>query len=248
MKSEEQYYDLCLLYLGNQMNSEERLRFEKELKSNTQLSDIFKFQSNLSSHLREESNRDIKSQFVKLEEKLANKTASKSKSTTGKVIPLWSKLSMAASIALLAGFFYFTNVNDSDSLYEQYFTAYPNELIQIERGDNDVTSLQQAFINYGDGKFEEALVQFEDIDQKDLDLYRAVCYMKMDQHHKALSILDSMDASQASEITNQISWYQALSLLKLGNEPEAKKKLLEISQSSKLFRKSSAKELLNTLN
>lgn len=245
MNAEEKYYERVHQFLGNNMSEAEATSFQNELESNSELQEIFEFEYNLIQKVRNDSNAQLKNQFINLENKLAskNKTAPKSK-----VISLLPRIAIAASIGLLVGFFFFTGGDNTSNLFDDNYSAYPNTLVQIERGSNDASDLQKAFIDYDAGNFSEALNGFENLDMVGIDLYKAICYMEIEETDKALSLLNGMTFPKHQDFYNQVHWYKALGSIKLNKMDDAKKNLEALLSSDDDYRKSSATQLLEKLN
>ncbi len=248
MSTEAKYFELITAYLKNELTKFELEAFEKELATNSALQKELAFQANLQAVWKEETALDIKSQFQTLEKELSTKQQDKpSTKPKSKVIAMRPILAIAASILLVAGFFFLQTNNSSADPFSKYFSDYPNELVSIERGESIEEQGQKAFVLYGEKKYQAALDAFSSLDLEGLDLYRAICYMHLSDYEKALSLLQNLDITNLG-YTNQKAWYSALCYMKLGDYLQAKQQLEIVKNSKDSFRKKSAVSLINELS
>jgi hypothetical protein len=242
---EEKKYILFDKYLNNELTAEEKNSFEEELSTDLNLKNEFDLYTEVEHSLGTKfENAKQEAALKETLTSLGNKYIQAKTEPKSKVIPLFKyrKLMVAASIALLIGFFVF---NPSKPSYSD-FANYPT-LQLVERSENS-TALQKAEEAFNNKNYKTAFAQFTILEEQfpkdiELQLYKGVCLVELEKYSQAETIFTTI-ISGNSAFKNTAKWYQALSLLKQ-EQFEASKAMLqtitedaeEFEQAQKLLRK-----------
>ena len=250
-------------YLKNELSETDKIAFEKRLHSDEDFKkeiEIYKaLESSLSSKFEnEEAETALRNTLTNLGSKYIkenlSQTETKTKTETGtktltktktKVIPLFNykKLLVAASIALLIGFFIFKNGNPVYSDFSNH-----NNLELIVRGDNNeaINKAQNAFNtkNYSEALKQLTILSNEFPNDIEIKLYKGISLLELNNFNEADAIFETISAGN-SAFSTKATWYKALSLLKQNKLDECKKVLKTIPESADEY--ALAKKLLKKL-
>ena len=179
---------------------------------------------------------NLGTQFIKEE------VSTKKKS---KVISLFNykKLMVAASIALLIGFFIFKNGNP---VYSDF--ANHTNLEFTVRGDNNqtITNAETAFNakNYKTAFAQLTVLEAQFPNDIEIQLYKGICLLEMDKFSQAETIFETISKGNSAFLT-KATWYKALSYLKQEHFEACKNTLKTIPESAEEY--TQAKKLLRKL-
>ncbi len=239
----EQIHD----FINENLSEVDLQLFESELEKNSALKEAvedYKLESTLKDIL---FFGQAKAELDAIEissNKVFNNDLSSNKSTNT-IRKLFPKLAIAASFFVLVGaVFLFNQPSNPQDIFIENFDAYPSELIEIVRGGNDDNSLSQAFILYESGKFQEALIAFENETIDDLDFYRAICLSGLNQYSESNNLFSTI---QSPTFSRQILWYQALNNFALNNFKDGKENLKDLVNLGPGFKFKQANQLLTEL-
>jgi len=156
-------------------------------------------------------------------------------------------IAIAAAIILLITvplFYYQYSSNTADSLFEQYYTAYPAD--PNLRGRSVYNEAMQL---YSKGEYKEASTLFESLSNDSENrnhLFLGNCYLSMNQPKKAIEQFKGGLTSTSQVLTQNNEWYLVLAYLQAGNKAEAIKQLKLIASQKHIF-KAKAEQLLDEL-
>ena len=225
-------------YLKNELTETERIAFETKLQSDADFKQEFEIykalDTSLSSKFKNEASEqelrttltNLGNQFIK-EEKLTKKKS--------KVISLFNykKLLVAASIALLIGFFIFKNGNPVYSDFSNH-----SNLELVVRGDSNETILkaQDAFNNknYKTAFAQLTVLEAEFPNDIEIQLYKGICLLELNKFSQAETIFDTISSGN-SAFSTKATWYKALSLLKQEQFDACKEVLKTIPESAEEY-------------
>jgi len=235
-------------YLNNELSKEELKSFEEELKSDSNFKEDFEIYSALESSLGSKFENeeevltlrktlsDLGSQHIKQGENTKKET---------KVISLfrYRNLMVAASIALLIGFFLF---NNGSPVYGDF--AQHNAMELVIRGDNNET-ISKAEAAFNSKNYEEALQQLTILsgnypNDSEINLYQGICQLELNNYTEAEAIFNTISKGNSALATKAI-WYKALTFLKQKKLNECKEVLKTIPESAEEYPQ--AKKLLKKL-
>lgn len=230
--------ELIEKYFENTLTKNEEVEFKKLLVEDAEFKTEFEFQKELQKAIQISERQKIKTSIQNFE-----KT---------KVIRFnFKQLYPYAAILILAFgvWFIFSSNPSPEDLYADYFEIYPNVEVSNTRGDDPFgTLLDEAFLAYDLEDYNKANSLFSSVlAQEDADyiyFYNAMCLMQLNDHEKALNLLNSTTWSEA--YLGKAMWYKALCYLKLNNITAAKQHLQSLINTHE-FRQKEAKVLLSEL-
>jgi len=234
-------------YLNNELSSFELDSFNSRLKTDSEFKEEFEIYKALESSLgasisNKENEIELRNTLSNLGSKYIKEEAPK-KNT--KVISLFNyrKLMVAASIALLIGFFLF---KDANPVYTDYSKHTTLELV-VRSGNNDLfVKAEEAF---NSKNYEEALKHLTTLSNIYLNdtevlLYKGICQLELSNYFEANAIFEKIRQGNSS-LADTATWYKALTLLKQEKFMECKQILKTIPESSDQIE--NAKKLLKKL-
>lgn len=246
MKNEQ--YILFEKYINNELEKKELELFHQQLKTNTDFKQEFEIYKDLDSSLSSTYKN-------KIEEKKLRNTLSKlgtkyvetenfvKKETKVISILRYKKLMVAASIALLIGFFLF---NNQKPVYSNY-AIHPN-LELVVRGANNPLFLkaEKAFNskNYNEALKHLTVLSNIYINDTEIKLYKGIALLELGNYNKAEGIFNTISLG-SSAFVNTALWYKALSNLKQKKYKKAKSILKTIPKSAAVYEQ--AQKLLKKL-
>jgi tetratricopeptide (TPR) repeat protein len=238
-------FSLLEKYFEETLSVSEQKIFEELLDSDDELKEEFEFQMNLKKVIQQEQKAFLKQEFQDLEKERFNKENS-SKSA-------FSFLRIAASVVLLIslGAYFFLNKDVSNqNIFEEQFTAYPNVVYPIVRGEGKENDNQYlAFLAYEGEDYQKALSLFEKSYEESnvsyLLIYKSICLLKIQEPEKAITSLQEYIAKD-QKFQDKAYWYLALSYLKVENTEQAVRCLEKVIALDN-FNQDKAKSILKQL-
>jgi tetratricopeptide (TPR) repeat protein len=210
----DQDYILFENYLLGALSKEEINAFELRLETDSKFKESFITYKELSTFLEHKFENEEASTAFQNNLKNISKTYFEKQDAPKKAIrfKIW-QYAMAASVALLIGITMFDNF--SSPVYEDF--ANYNSISLTVRGEQDAL-LKTAENAFNTKDFAKAEAAFEsllvaDKDNVELQFYRAVSSIELDNFEMAESALISISKGQ-SAYKNKAIWYLALSKLK----------------------------------
>jgi len=238
----EETYILFDKYLNNELSSIELKSFIKQLNTDVNFKEEFEIYKSLEKSLsskfeNEEATKDLKATLSNLGNQYIKKE------TKVRSLLRYRPILVAASIALLIGFFLF---NNGEPVYSDY--SNHNSLELIVRGDNteEFVKAQTAFNSQN---YEEALALLtiaskNNPENIEILLYKGICDLELNNYNSSAKIFNKISTGN-SAFSNTAKWYSALSLLKQDKIEECKQVLKTIPTSADEYSK--AKKLLKKL-
>jgi len=235
-------------YINKELSGSELISFEEKLKSDSDFKQEFEIYKALETSLvskfenEEQENAlrktlsDLGSKFIKSE----NSTKKK-----GKLISLinYKQLMVAASIALLIGFFLFNNGNP---VYSDFSSHNTLELVVRSENNEALVKAQEAFNSRNYKEALEQLTTLTNSNTKDteIELYKGICFLELNIYVEADVVFDKISGGN-SVFVNTATWYKALSMLKQEQFEACKYVLQTIPESAEEYKQ--AKKLLRKL-
>jgi len=235
-------------YLKNELTEIEKIAFEEKLQSDADFKQEFEIykalETSLSSKFKnEESEQELRKTLTNLGTQFIKEEVSTKRKS--KVISLFNykKLMVAASIALLIGFFIFKNGNP---VYSDF--ANHTNLEFTVRGDNNqtITNAETAFNakNYKTAFAQLTVLEAQFPNDIEIQLYKGICLLEMDKFSQAETIFETISRGNSAFLT-KATWYKALSYLKQEQFEACKNTLKTIPESAEEY--TQAKKLLRKL-
>lgn len=224
-------------YLKNELTEIEKTAFEEKLQSDADFKQEFEIYKALETSLsskfnNEDGEQELRKTLINLGNQFIKEETPEKKS---KVISLFNykKLLVAASIALLIGFFIFKNGNP---VYSDF--ANHTNLEFTVRGDNNqtITNAETAFNakNYKTAFAQLTVLEAEFPNDLEIQLYKAICLLELDKFSQADTIFDTISTGN-SAFSSKAAWYKALSLLKQKQFDDCKSVLQTIPESAEEY-------------
>ncbi|WP_456458453.1 tetratricopeptide repeat protein [Reichenbachiella sp.] len=209
------------------LNENESDQFDQRLNDSNSFKEEFELQKSVVNTLIKSNRRDLKEEL----------STYLGEARQTKKIRTSRLLAAAVSILILSVFAYTLTSSFSTNhleLFQAHFQVYPAP--PITRGAEDLDLNAEIFEAYRNENFTEAIKLF---DSKDLSgkgpLYKASCYLKLNETLKAISILEAASSSENKHLSQTAEWYLGLAYLK-NNELEQCEEILEkIVANKQLF-------------
>jgi hypothetical protein len=238
----EERYILFGKYLENELSAEEKINFEKQLSEDTEFASTFETFKDLNLHLENKFGNETELNAFKKNLKSISKENFKTKKSKVVAFKPWQYF-IAASVAILAGLFFFQNINPSFEDYDN-----PEMATFIERGDvNENLKLAQDAFN--SKQYKTSIPYFEGVlkvnKSPEIQYFYAVSLLEDNQFQKAETNFTELK-SGTSIYKNKATWYLALSKLKQKEYKSCKEILLTIPDDFEDY--DQVQELLNELN
>lgn len=269
MNFDDKTYNKIKAYLDDEMTNKERVNFELEIDNNEDLKNTISVLKTMPSIYNEEDwalydgdlntlketanlfkGEDIEhfSKQVRTVESNYNTKNTRKRRGFIKYIS-----SIAAAALILFSGYYFLNDNTSNlDLYNDYYNL--GDLPSFTTQSNTINILAEAENLFKTKQYAKALEQFKIAESAldstlnpNLELYIALCYLKLEQYdlaHKRLDVLlksNTLDAHKSY-------WFKALTYLKQDNKARAIETLKVLLKKKTNFNYNKAKALLNELN
>lgn len=207
----------------------------------------------------------------KLEKKAVETVAEAPQYKPLKVVFSRQKMALAASFLLLVsvGLWFLMGenspkINDSEQVFNDAFTPHDNLAYRSKRStrlvsddekiDEKLSNLQKAFVCYDGQNFNRALLFFNlpDVVQQfptdSLNLYKAICFLKVGKSDQALICLKTVENNPNSALREASEWYLALTYLKIKDVAKAKELLIAIQHREENGYAKNASKLLEKLS
>lgn len=233
-------------YLNNEFSNEEKISFEDQLKSDKDFSQEFNIYKSLivslaSKFENEGKEKELKKTLSNLGSQFIKNNNSLEKS---KVISLlnYKTLMVAASIALLIGFFLF---NNGDPVYSDFAKHSNLELVVRSENNATISKAEKAFNskNYTTAFAQLTILEEQFPNDTEIKLYKGICLLELDKFSQAQTMFNLISNGNSVFKTKAI-WYKALVYLKQDKLIECKTILetipedaQEYEQAKKLIRK-----------
>ena len=242
--------ELLYHYFSKTLTPEQQMELESLLENDTVFLEQFTFEKNLQKSVKAKKKEELKAKLQGFEKELNIK---KGNSKTN--FKIWA---IAASIALLFGFAWFSVSNTStnfDDLYASNFKTYPNTVFSITRGDTNNTIERKAFVAYESGDFNTAQNYFialkndaekRILKKEEIDFYLAMSYLNADKLERAKTIFETIIASK-NHFAGESLWYLSLINIKEKDSKSAVKNLQELINTYS-YNQEKAKILLKELD
>lgn len=248
---EEQDYILFEDCLSGNLDENATNAFETRLETDKAFEQSFSIYKDISAHLdheigNEEKTMDFRANLDSISHNYFSKlNAEQEKVETKKTFSFY-KLAIAASVALLLGFFVF-NQFSGDPSYSDF--ANYDQISLTVRGENDEL-LKEAETAFNTKNYEEAELLFNQILEQDsnnteIELYKSITLIETNQFSEADELLKAISEGN-SIYKNKAKWYLALSKLKQEDFEACNAVLKNIPEDAEDYEQ--AQKLLNKLD
>jgi tetratricopeptide (TPR) repeat protein len=219
--------DLLEKYFNQPLSLEEEGLLKQWLAEDADFAENFAFEKQLRAAIHTSERATLKNKLAMLEQQ-------------PKVVPMiqkkWWYMAAACLFAIILSTIFLFQKPDLETLYAEYYTAYPNVVAPIVRGNTtSVDSITlDAFIMYEKKEFEKASVKFEQIYKTSnapfAAFYHGICLQETQKINESIIALQKITSTDR-EFYLPSQWYIALAYIK-SNKPQKALPLLQIVAQS----------------
>ncbi|PHS67478.1 MAG: hypothetical protein COB12_03370 [Flavobacterium sp.] len=225
-------------YFQNKLSASELENFHELVKTDSTFKNEFEFQKNIKLAFRNENRASLKKEFQKIDAK--------------KKLSWASKFLAAASVALLFSigtYYYSSNSLNPQKVFAANFKPYPNVIHPVVRGNENSTTIENAFVFYENKNYNSFIETIENTNfkNKDYNFYLANAYLATGNTEKSITLLKKYVNNSKPTYKNDANWYLGLSYLQNKDTETAKMYLQKVVESSS-FLSNKAKKLLALLD
>ncbi|MFY7827650.1 MAG: tetratricopeptide repeat protein [Flectobacillus sp.] len=218
-------------FCENRLSKEENAQANQRIQSDPSFAKDVAFYLQMR-HLSEMERKErLKSLYYSLKQK-----------QKGRMIRLVS-VAAAAVVIILTGILFINQTPTPEEYARLYIKDNLSTLPTTMSDQNDV--LSQGVNCYNEGAFEKALALFKQLTSNTQALeYQGLCHLQLKQYPQALSVFGRI-AQNKELLENKGKFYEAITLLQMGQKEKAKTIFIEITESNEdIFGKQEAEELL----
>ncbi|MBN1414215.1 MAG: hypothetical protein JW973_03865 [Bacteroidales bacterium] len=251
MKNELDYSIFIERYLDGNMTQDERLWFTHELKGNPSLKKELGLRERLNEAIRETEIMDFRKQLDAVFEESGVKVENKHLQhyTRRRIAAVSSAVMIAFTGALLLLLSY-RNL-DNQKIYDKYFQPAEAGLTFRSEGNTIDNELRTAMQYYEAEKYEQALLYFEKVLQRDstrigLNLYSGISQMGVERYNDANASFHKIIDNNYILYLEQAEWYLAFCYL-MTNEFKKAKEQFTIIENRKGYYQHQARKILRRI-
>lgn len=215
-------------YLLGRMNSADRIEFEAEIASDTELKDKVRLQKLI---IDEINDRESFNRLLKNNEK-------------NKIIKLqiWKVVSIAAVFTGLLGFFILQPTRiANEKIFEEYSVTFPVRISEVKdpvRGTeyalpgmsyDDYQNANNGLAYYNNQSYQKAIQSFETIDSlrkfPELALYMSISQLKVNKTDDAINTLEYLNDLRGFKFEEAVKYYLSIAYIQSGKILKARKLL-----------------------
>lgn len=233
-------FDEIEAYLEGTLSDEMRLQIDDEIRTNPSFADSVEKHRQAHSLVQHYAISQLKNKVKRIHEEKA------------KDVPAhiqWMKIAASLLIVLLAGgYLFIRNEYRDDQLFEDSFTAYPNQFSVMGSGQKNLFT--EGLRHYDNREYDKAVESFSKVENESeyaipAQLYLGISYMALNQPEPSINALENL-IEKGTSYSDAARWYLALAYLKNGDEDKTRSLLADIVKS-KGFQAQQAERLLQKL-
>lgn len=219
--------DLLEKYFNQTLSLEEEELLKQWLAEDGDFAENFAFEKQLQAAIHASERITLKNKLAMLEQR-------------PKVVPMrqkkWWYIAAACLFAIIVSAIFLLQKPDLETLYAEYYTAYPNVVAPIVRGNNfNVDSaILDAFVMYEKNEFSKAEIKFEQIYKTSnapfAAFYQGICLQEMQKINESIIALQKITSTDR-EFYLPSKWYLALAYVKNKQPLKALPLLRTVAQS-----------------
>ncbi len=210
-------------YLSGELTGSNLVNFENELKNNSELQQELTLYNGIDEAIVQKGVIELRNNLNRIHESL-EKNVPVRKMFTNRYFLVAASVSI---LIVLSVFFFKMNNSSNTELYSMYFEPY--ESIDIIRGNStDCDRLNNPYDFYADKQYEQAVVAFDKLLEKDasdvkVNFYKGISSMELSDYEDAIKSFQTILDSDASLFVELSEWYIGLCYLETNNDELAKK-------------------------
>lgn len=245
--NKQEKYELIEAFLDDHETVEERERVEKTMKDDPTLQAEIELHRQLADVTRGEKFHELR---AALKETDTNWQMSGG-SSGGRVIKMsFMKMAIAACVVVLLGVAVWLNFSSPSAtdLFASNFEPYDMVLTQRSMGEDISVDLDEAIINYIQGNYTEAELQFQQLaiinpDQPILKMYECISALAQGRSESSIACFNGLLG--VPNLSEQARWYLGLAFLQSGDMDMARETLEKISEGTYQYKE--AQDILNEI-
>jgi tetratricopeptide (TPR) repeat protein len=247
MKPTERDISLVEKYFDAELSAEELRHFNSRIEQDEAFKALFQRERIIIGAIRNQGLVDNLQYLKSIEEKIQGDQSH----PIAAGIKGWYYYAAAAMVALLiAVSFFLPGQEDTEQLFANYFTPYPNVVEPTVRGNDFTTERTKAFQAYERKEYQTAVTAFEELlrvkEEPGILLLVGNSNLMLGKSEEAqknfITLINKYD-----DFDLQAKWYLSLSYLKSGDTESARKILRELGEMDVSYA-SKAKELLEKVD
>ncbi len=221
-------------FLRGQLDAQEQELFDKK-QSDVDFKEELTWRNNSLAVIKKNGRQDLKKKLQLLDKKIEEEKSA-SQPTPTKVLNInrgrW--LTIAATLLILAGMFWWWNLQapDSEDLFAQYFEPYPNVIAPIVKSDApELTEVEKAFQTYEKGFYSQAIPLLKKLNTPEAKFYLGVAQLTQGENKDAINHLKFIATQSDNRFQHASQWYLAMAYFKNDQPDEANEMLKLIRQN-----------------
>lgn len=235
-------------YLENELSTEEKTEFEKELKTNKKLQEILSIQKNAREILKDEKLLILKNTLDKIHK---NKQPKNTSSILNSYVK-WAAAILTLGLIIYFVFEHFQKEKLTTILFNEHYKPHQpktdNHLLHYTK---DTTNFTKAMSLYIRGDFTESYSLFKKIVTNNPKNYHAhfylsICAIEIDLLVVAEESLLYLIENHNHQYVDKSKWYLSLLYLKKGSVNKVKKLLRDLMEDKTIYKKD-AEKILNSI-
>lgn len=225
-------------YLRDEMNKEERDRFEQQMQENPLLRQELELQRDIEGGVDLFGGESLKKRLQALEgadspdDTVISPVNGKPKNQRSKSVYLWLGIAASLVLLLMAVILLSDSSRDPQSLYADYYEPYPNVLNPIERSSGAPTEPgDQAMYLYEQRNYRQAIELINDSGLSNdpaYQFYLGICYLEVQDASSAIKTFDKILVNHQGGFYEPALWYRGLAQMQTGQYEAAGKSFREI--------------------
>jgi len=249
--------ELIDAYLLGGLTDDDSKKVVERLEHDSDFNAMYLLQKDLIHHLEETRNRELKNYLIESERNNTNNIQSRKVKAKVLKLNVRSFLKYAASIVFVFAFSWYLydklSLDSPSEIYASNFEPYPNDWQIVKRSSSSDDIKYRAMSAYQAGLYSESLELIKEIEVNEtidtLTFFKAMTLMNSNKLNDAKEILEGLYPKNDWDYQEPIRWYLSLIYLKQEDIDNARKFLIEITNTkSEHFQKTSAQKILNELD
>lgn len=248
MKTNFKHSAIIEQYISNEMPTADRIAFEKELITNSDLAREYLLSQQIDSALMRDDVIDLRRKLITAIESGHKKTEDKP------VVALTSRkwwLAAASVIVLCAVaatlYWQMPHKVSNDELFQSYYST--DNVVNLTRGDQNIV---EAVFKFQQKDFKSASQLFENIlatDKSNIAVwfYYGISNIETMQYQKSITAFQTIINDKNNLYVEHAGWYLGLCYLKSGQKDKAKEQFTAIASDRENYYNSNAQEILKKL-
>lgn len=238
-------------YILGEMEPLERQNFEDQLLEDDKLVNEVRLYESVVEGIKDRGREKLKMRFLQLEYQLLDAEGIEMVQSDEPSFVSHLKWAIGLVIIVVPLIYYLIPSKNPAQIFNSYYEEFENKHIVYVSGRDSLTLYEQAFMAYDAKEYAKAVKLFEELEKNSTDriavpFFLSMSYLANDQADVALHKYWMLIQTEEHDFLEPAHWYLALSMVKVGKLPEAKKELKKIIASESVYQEK-ARRLLQRL-